>query len=80
MCDLCVSDTIIVRFSCALVHQLLEVHRIEFCSNLPVCALSCAPRPTFVHGTCAVHTAPISYPEPAFPGNAGFGWLWVRDY
>ena len=46
MCDLCVSDTIIVRFSCALVHQLLEVHRIEFCSNLPVCALSCAPRPT----------------------------------
>ena len=33
MCDLCVSDTIIVRFSCALVHQLLEVHRIEFCSN-----------------------------------------------
>lgn len=62
MCDLCVSDTIIVRFSCALVHQLLEVHRIEFCSNLPVCALSCAPRPTFAHGTSlSFHTGQLDY-------------------
>ena len=35
--------------------------RITFCSNFPVCARSCAPRPTFVHGTCAVHITFFPY-------------------